>query len=70
MSHQISVTKSILLLSGLALSQLVYAQSKTVTVNDPRPVAKAAQMLETIYHWPITYEDPITVNESLLEDLM
>ena len=70
MPRQISaITKSILLLSILALSQLACAQSKTVSVNDPRPVAKAVQMLENIYGWPITYEDTVTVNESLLEDV-
>jgi hypothetical protein len=37
-------------------------------VTDCRPVAKAAEMLETIYGVPISYEDPITVNDSLLED--
>lgn len=58
-----------ILFSSLALGQLLQPQSKTVEVNDPRPVARAVQMLEGIYGWPITYEDPITVNESQLEDV-
>lgn len=78
MSHQIStITKSILLLAVLGFCQLGITQSanapaseyKTVSTTVGRPVAVAVEMLEKIYDWPITYEDPITVNESLLEDV-
>ena len=34
------------------------ASPKTLTVQDPRPVAKAIQELEKRYGWQITYEDP------------
>jgi hypothetical protein len=66
--HIATATRSILLLSSLALCQLAFAQSKTVEVTDCRPVGKAVQMLEEIYKFPITYEDPITVHASQLED--
>ena len=78
MSHQISTTtKSILLLAVLGFCQSGISQSanapaseyKRVSTTVGRPVAVAAEMLEKIYDWPITYEDPITVNESLLEDV-
>jgi hypothetical protein len=61
--------RNILLLSSFAFCQQFYAQSKTIEVTDPRPVAKAIEQLEVIYGLPITYEDPITVNERLLEDV-
>ena len=45
------------------------SQFETVTVSDPRPVAAAVKQLEAIYEWPITYEDPMTVNDHRLEDV-
>ena len=64
-----TTTRNITLISSLAICQLVCAQSATVQVTDPRPVAQAVTRIEAIYGWPITYEDPITVNESRLEDV-
>jgi hypothetical protein len=49
--------------------QLASAQSKTIEVTDSRPVAKAVEMLEEIYGLSITYEDPITIHESQLQDV-
>jgi hypothetical protein len=34
------------------------ASPNTLTVEDPRPVAKAIEELEKTYGWQITYEDP------------
>jgi hypothetical protein len=67
--HITTATRNILLLSSLALCTLAYAQSKTVEVTEGKPIAKAVQMLETIYGVPITYEDTMIVNESQLEDI-
>jgi len=63
------VARNTLLLSSLVLCELAYAQSKTVTVTDGRPVAKAAEQLEAIYGIPITYDDPVAVHESQLQDV-
>jgi hypothetical protein len=60
---------NILLLSSFVLCQLVYAQSKTIEITDPRPVSKAVEQVEAIYSWPITYEDPLSVHESQLQDV-
>ena len=60
---------AILIAAGMAVGQSVPAQTKTVEVTDGRPVAEAAQMLERIYGVPITYEDPIVVHESQLQDV-
>lgn len=49
-------------------SQWDYDESKTVTVSDPRPVAKAVQLLENVYGVPITYQDPIAIHESQLQE--
>lgn len=59
----------ILLPSILALCQIASADSKSITVNDPRPVAEAAEQLEAIYSLPITYEDPPYVHESTIADV-
>ena len=40
-----------------------------ISVNDPRPVACAAETLEKKYGWTITYEDPPYVHESELVDV-
>lgn len=40
-----------------------------VSVNDPRPVALAAETLEKKYGWIITYEDPPYIHESELVDV-
>jgi hypothetical protein len=68
-SHLITATKNVLLLTCLTFCQLAYTQSKTVEVTDPRPVAKAIEQLEAIYGVPITYDDPVTVHESQLQDV-
>jgi hypothetical protein len=65
----ITITRSILLLAILAFCQSAYTQSKIIEVTDGRPVAKAAQFLESIYGVSITYDDPITVHESQLQDV-
>jgi hypothetical protein len=72
-----TITRNILFLSGFVLSQLCFAQSanapvgefKTVSITGGRAVADATEMLEKIYGWPITYEDPIAVHESQLQDV-
>jgi hypothetical protein len=64
-----TIAGNVLLVSSCVICQLTYAQSKTVTITDPRPVAEAVEKLENIYGWPITYEDLIVVNESRLEDV-
>jgi hypothetical protein len=45
---------------GLMLTFLgnASASPNTITVQDPRPVAKAILELEDRYGWRITYEDP------------
>src|ERR1051326_6000590 len=40
-----------------------------LSVEDPRPVAKAIEMLEEKYGWVITYEDPRYVHESEIADV-
>lgn len=40
-----------------------------ISVNDPRPVALAAETLEKKYGWIITYEDPPYAHESDLVDV-
>jgi hypothetical protein len=65
----ITTTGALLLAAGLTLCQSALSQTKTEEVTDPRPVAEAVQMLERIYGIPITYEDPIAVNESQLQDV-
>lgn len=46
-----------------------YADAETIAVDDPRPVAKAAERLEKMYGVPITYEDPTYVNDSEVVDV-
>jgi hypothetical protein len=43
--------------------------SDTITVRDPRPVAKVVEALEQKYGWPITYEDPPYVHPSDIVDV-
>jgi hypothetical protein len=59
----------LLLLGSVILAVLVSPQTASVSVNDARPVAFAAKMLEQQYGWIITYEDPIYVHESELADV-
>jgi len=63
------IAKGTLLLLTFALCRLTPAQTKTVEITDGRPVAKAVQMLEGVYGVPITYEDPIAVHGSQLQDV-
>ncbi len=60
---------NIVLFSCLLFNQLADAESKSVSINDPRPIAKALERLEAIYGLPITYEDPIYIHESQLADV-
>jgi hypothetical protein len=39
-----------------------------LSVEDPRPVAKAIEMMEGKYGWVITYEDPLYVHDSDIAD--
>jgi hypothetical protein len=64
----ITCVGSLLFLQSFALCRLGDAQSVTVLVTDPRPIADAAIRLEQVYGVPINYEDPITVNESRMEN--
>jgi len=50
-----TTTQNGLLILGVLICQLTHAQTKSVSVTDPRPVAAAVELLETIYGWPITY---------------
>ncbi|MGH9828834.1 MAG: hypothetical protein ACREDR_36905 [Blastocatellia bacterium] len=52
--------RHVMLTMGLlaAFSCNASASPTTLTVQDPRPVAKAIQELENRYGWQITYEDP------------
>jgi len=56
-------------LSALFASNLYQHETESLAVNDPRPVALAADMLEKKYGWIITYEDPPHVHESELVDV-
>ena len=47
----------------------VSASPNTITVQNPRPVAKAIEELETRYGWQITYEDPPYVYYGDLTDV-
>ncbi len=54
---------------GLALVvSIAGAETRTATVEDPRPLAKALESLETFYGVPITYEDPPYVNAGEIAD--
>ncbi|MGA2048076.1 MAG: hypothetical protein ABSG96_10295 [Terracidiphilus sp.] len=64
-----NISNGTLLLFSFALCHLGTEQTKTVEVTDGRPVAKAVQMLEGVYGVPITYEDPIAVHGSQLQDV-
>ncbi len=55
-----------LLLTGACLAS---GEEKTVTVNDPRPVAAAIEKIEILYVVPITYEDPPYVHDSQISDV-
>jgi len=61
--------RNLLLLFLLAFSATVHAQSKSKVVSDPRPVAKAVAQLETLYGFPVTYEDPPYVHDSEITDV-
>jgi hypothetical protein len=45
------------------------ALADSITVEDPRPVAKAVEELESKYGWQITYEDPPYVHGSDIADV-
>lgn len=62
-----SILPCSLILTGLAGIQLAAqatgtAAPKEISVNDPRPVAAALDILEKQYHVAITYEDPEFTN--------
>jgi hypothetical protein len=44
-------------------------QTDSISVDDPRPLAKAADMFEGRYGWIITYEDPRYEHVTDLEDV-
>lgn len=46
------------ILSAVAASATGQVSPATISVNDPRPLAKAAEALEREYGVPISYEDP------------
>jgi hypothetical protein len=56
----------ILTVAGSGMSE---PNKKQISVNDPRPVALAAETLEKKYGWIITYEDPPYIHESELVDV-
>jgi hypothetical protein len=43
--------------------------TKSLSVDDPRPVAEAVLNLESLYGWAITYEDPRYVHPGELSDV-
>jgi hypothetical protein len=45
------------------------AETRTATVQDPRPLAEAIDFLERVYNIPITYEDPPYVHASEVADV-
>ncbi|NOT63378.1 MAG: hypothetical protein HOP19_24475 [Acidobacteria bacterium] len=45
------------------------SQNVKLMVDDPRPVAKFAELLEGKYGWIITYEDPLYENQSDIMDV-
>ncbi|MGH6864402.1 MAG: hypothetical protein ACRECN_09105, partial [Methylocella sp.] len=63
--------RHVLIAMGLVLTFLDNASAapNTITVQDPRPVAKAIQELENRYGWQITYEDPPYIHYSVLADV-
>jgi hypothetical protein len=65
----IVVIRIFLMTTTLAVCHITLAQTRTVEINDGRPVARAVEQLESIYGVPITYEDPIAIHESQLQDV-
>ena len=61
------------LLTGISAAHAqggsMQAQGGSMTVDDPRPVAKAAEQLEMVYGTPITYEDTFYVNANEVVDV-
>jgi hypothetical protein len=53
----------------LCVADSAVAELQSLTVNDPRPVARAVKELEARFGWPITYEDPPYVNASEVLDV-
>ena len=47
---------ALIAVAGPSIAQVDSASQ--IVVDDPRPVASAAEKLETLYGWVITYEDP------------
>jgi hypothetical protein len=52
-----------------SISRLQAADTEHLSVNNGRPLAEAAWELEKRYGWVITYEDPMYVNESEINDV-
>ena len=50
-------------------SERSVATAQSITINDPRPVAKAMEQLEATFGWPITYEDPPYIDTSKMVDI-
>ncbi len=53
----------------MSISSVQVAGTEHLSVNNGRPVAEAAWELEKRYGWVITYEDPIYVNGSEINDV-
>src|ERR1700730_11306504 len=64
-------TRQVMITMGLMVTFLgnASASPNTITVQDPRPVAKAIQELEKKYGWRITYEDPPYSQNSDITDV-
>lgn len=54
---------------AVAVSSMHETNKERLSVDDPRPVAAAAEMLEQKYGWIVTYEDPPYAHESDLVDV-
>ena len=65
-----SLTVVVVIATTLTTGRSIQAPDKErLSVDDPRPVALAAEMLERKYGWIVTYEDPPYAHESDLVDV-
>jgi len=66
----LSLTLAVVSVTIHAAARGIFKPSmQTLSVNDPRPVAFAAEMLEKAYGWTVTYEDPQYAYEGDLVDV-
>jgi hypothetical protein len=69
-STQLVLSASFLAVFGAMASVAAQmGQPLEISVNDPRPLARAAQMFEKRHGWVITYEETSFVHEGDIEDV-